>query len=182
MSRHLQLGSDLSHPGLKQLLVPPSLLLLCFVVSASLARLCVLRSHCFIPSTSGQAVSILGFVDNVQSLYLFSVIAVANYHRNRGLRQRVISQFCQTQLVYCCSPHKARGKVSVVQEWRGQTYWEAQEGCASGCRQVVGRVQFHAVIGHKSLCPCRLSADSWLSFPGSGPLPSQPLPSTSSCF
>ena len=53
---HLHMGSDLSHLGLKQLLVPRSLLLLCFV-SASPAGLSVLRSHCFIPSTSGQTVS-----------------------------------------------------------------------------------------------------------------------------
>lgn len=52
---HLHMGSDLSHLGLKQLLVPPSVLLLCFV-SASPAGLSVLWSHCFIPSTSGQTV------------------------------------------------------------------------------------------------------------------------------
>ena len=104
--------------------------------------------------------SILGFVGNVQSPYLFSIIAVANCHKHRGLRQRIISQFCQTQLVYCRGPHKAKGKVSVGWEWRWQTSWEAQEGCASGCRQVVGRVQFRVVIGQKSPCPCRLTAAS----------------------
>lgn len=52
---HLHMESDLSHPGLKQLLVPLSRRLLCFV-SASPAGLSVLQSHCFIPSTSGQTV------------------------------------------------------------------------------------------------------------------------------
>ena len=104
--------------------------------------------------------SILGFVCNVQSLYLFSIITVANYHKHTGLRQCIISQFCPTQLVYCCGPHKAKGKVSVDGQWKWQTYWEAQKGCASGCRPVVGRVQFHVVLGQKSPCPCRLTAGS----------------------
>lgn len=141
--------------------------------------LCVcLPSRAFCPSESLlypqhlRPDSILGFVGSVQSLYLFSIITVADYHKHRGLRQRVTSRFCPTQLVHCRGPHKAKGRVPVGGQWRRQTSWEAQKGCASmraGCWQSpVPRGPWTEVL-------VSLQADSWLSFPGSGPLPSLSL-------
>lgn len=154
---HLHMESDLSHPGLNSLcpLPPPS------------CALCLpLPSRAFCPSESLlypqhlRPDSILGLwaMFNLRVCFL---VSPANCHKHRGVRQRIISQFCQDLTgLLSLPPTRPKARYQWAGSEDGRLPGRLRKAVPLDAGQVVGRVQFRVVIGQKSLVLAGLTAAS----------------------